>query len=227
MIKTYFWRSPASVLASLVLLSSGTIPLLTATPIQAQNSNQVPSIFQQPATSTTNAVIPVGTRIPVMSEEAEKILLKRNETMAVTLQVAANIRDRDGRILIPYGSKITGQLEPTTRGTRFVAEELVWANGRTQEIAATSNAVTRTETINKGTDVGQIATRAAIGAGAAAAISVITGGGLPGTGELLLGAGLGALSSVLLGGGNSVEVVSINPSTDLDLTLSSRLALNN
>jgi DNA-binding transcriptional regulator LsrR (DeoR family) len=60
---------------------------------------------------------------------------------------------------------------------------------------------------------------AAIGAAAAAVLSEIFGS--IDVIEVLGGAGLGALAEILLSGSEEVEVVVIEPATDLDLTLQS------
>lgn len=158
-----------------------------------------------------------------MYDEAEKIVVTPTETMPITLKVAANIRSRSGTILIPAGSEVVGELQPANGGSQFVAEELV-RYGIRQPIDATSQVITQTREINRGTNTGSILKGAAIGAAAATAISVLTGDNRAGILEILGGAGLGAVGGVLLGR-QKAEVVVINPDTDLNLTLRSSLAL--
>lgn len=158
-----------------------------------------------------------------MYDEAEKIVVTRTETMPITLKVAANIRSRSGTTLIPAGSEVVGELQPANGGSQFVAQELV-RYGIRQRIDATSQVITQTREINRGTNTGSILKGAAIGAAAATAISVLTGDNRAGILEILGGAGLGAVGGVLLGR-NKAEVVVINPDTDLNLTLRSSLAL--
>ena len=138
--------------------------------------------------------------------------------------VAANVRDSRRNTLIPYGSEILGQIEPSDdeSGSLFVAEEIVFPDGTTQSIDARSRVVTRRETVKKGANTGDILKGAAIGAGAAAVLSEIFGD--IGAIEVLGGAGAGALAGLLLGG-NEVELVSIDPNNDLDLTLQTNLAV--
>lgn len=217
-------RSRPSLFMVFLVLTSLCTPTLVTTAASAQlfpsQRQPLPSL---PSTSTS-VVIPYGTTIPVEYNDAEKIIVAPNETVPVTLTVAANIRDRQRSLLIPYGSQIVGQIEPAGQGARFVAEELILSNNQRFTLEANSRIVTRKETIDEGTDTGKILTRAAIGAAAAAAISVVTGGSVGAT-EVLTGAGLGALSGLLLGGNNSTEVISIQPDQDLDLTLQSSLTL--
>ena len=166
---------------------------------------------------TVPNTIPRGFVIPVEYEE-EKILVTPEETVPVSLLVAADIKDSRRNILIPYGSEIVGQIEPDEResGSFFNAEEIVFPDGSIQSIEAVSDVVTRRETIKEGASAGDILQGAAIGGAAAAVLSEIFGdiGAL----EVLGGAGAGALAGVLLGG-NEVELVSIDPNNDLDITL--------
>ena len=167
--------------------------------------------------------VPRGFVIPVEYEE-EKILLTPEETVPVTLLVAANIRDSRRNTLIPYGSEILGQIEPSAdgSGSLFVAQEIVFPDGTTQSIDAVSDVVTRKETVKRGANTGDILKGAAIGGAAAAVLSEIFGD--IGAIEVLGGAGAGAIAGLLLGG-NEVELVSIDPNNDLDLTLQDSLAL--
>lgn len=164
-----------------------------------------------------------GFVIPIEYEE-EKILVTPEETVPVTLLVAADIKDNRRNVLIPYGSEILGQIEPSEdeSGSFFIAEEIVFPDGTSQPIDAVSEVVTRRETIKKGADTGDILKGAAIGGAAAAVLSEIFGdiGAL----EVLGGAGAGALAGLLLGG-NEVELISIDPNNDLDLTLLTSLDL--
>lgn len=167
--------------------------------------------------------IPRGFVIPIEFDE-EKILVTPEETVPVTLYVAADIKDDRRNVLIPYGSEILGEIIPDEResGSFFSADEIVFPDGTTQSIDAESQVVTRRETIKKGANAGDILQGAAIGGAAAAVLSEIFGdiGAL----EVLGGAGAGALAGLLLGG-NEAELVSIDPNNDLDLTLLNSLTV--
>ena len=167
--------------------------------------------------------VPRGFVIPVEYDE-EKILVTPQETIPVTLYVAANVKDNRRNTLIPYGSEIVGQIRPNSdeSGSFFVAEELIFPDGTSRSIDAMSQVVTRKETIKKGANAGEILKGAAIGAAAATVLSEIFGDieFL----EVLGGAGAGAIAGLLLGG-NEVELVSIDPNNDLNLTLQTNLAL--
>ncbi len=197
-------------------------PLASLSPANAQ-------LFPSPGRSENSTiddsiVIPAGAVIP-LEYEKEKILVTKEETIPITLTVAANIRDRSRNMLIPYGTEVEGQIEPVSNGSIgsiFVAEELIFADGTRQYLNARSEPVTRTETVSRGTDAGDVLKGAAIGAAAAAILSEVFGD--ISAVKVLGGAGVGAIAGLLLGG-NEVELVSIDPNQDLDITLDSDLAL--
>ncbi|MEO1340887.1 MAG: hypothetical protein AAFV28_07040, partial [Cyanobacteria bacterium J06635_13] len=156
----------------------------------------------------TNTV-PRGFIIPVEYEE-EKILLTPEETVPITLLVAADIKDSRRNVLIPFGSEIVGQIEPNYNesGSFFSANEIIFPDGYTQRLDAESDVITRTEIIEEGANTGDILKGAAIGGAAAAVLSEIFGD--IGILEVLGGAGAGALGGLLLGG-SEVELISIDP----------------
>ncbi len=223
-IKSY---KPATSL--LMILTMGTVfvaPIVNTNPASAQLFPQQRREPNRPYNTPTNynygsSIIPRGTVIPIEYEE-DKILVTDKETVDITLTVAANIRDRNGNNLIPYGTEVIGRIEPYDNGSRFVAEELVFSDGTTRFINADSRTVTRRETVNRGTDPDDILLGAAIGGAAAIVLGEIFGN--INVEEVLGGAGLGALAGWLLGGKN-VELISIDPNQDLDITLQSDLAL--
>ena len=174
--------------------------------------------------SQSSVVVPAGTVIPVKYDDADKIVVAPNDKTPVTLTVAANIRSASGTILLREGTQIKGELRPAEGGTQFVAQELVFRNtNRRLPIDATSRTITERETIKKGANVGSILTGAAVGAGAAAALSEIFGD--IDAIKVIGGAGAGALAGLLLGGRRQAEVIVVRPDTDLDLTLGSDLVL--
>ena len=212
------WKTGTSTVLS-ALLSLGVVtPLVVSAPASAQ-------LFNREFAQSRRVAIPAGVSLPVRYEEAEKVFVLPDETVPVTLTIAANIKDRQGRILIPYGSELVGEVQPAGQGARFVAQELKIAGSSPQPINATSQVVTRRETIDRGASTGDILEGAAIGAAAASVIAGITGDRAIATEEVLGGAGLGALGGLLLGK-DEVEVIAIDPNQDLDITLNSRLALS-
>jgi hypothetical protein len=221
------FKSTTSVLMALSITTVAITPIINISSASAQlfpsqrNSDREYNRDYERNDYYRGTVIPEGTRIPVEYEK-EKILVTKEETVPVTLTVGANIRDRNRDTLIPYGSEISGQIEPAGEGSRFVAQELILPDGTSYSIDADSRVVTRTETIKKGASSGDILKGAAIGGAAAAVLSGVLGD--VNIEEVLGGAGLGALGGLLLGG-RKAELISIAPSQDLELTLQSDLSL--
>ncbi len=201
--------------------------LADAGQVSAINSAYVVGQTQPTTPPTPQAItIPSGTTIPVKYDQAERILVTKEETAPLTLTVAQNVVTSSGTILIPAGSTVVGELRPAQGGSQFYAQELVSSSGgQRYNISATSEVITKTERIRKGINVGNVVKNAALGAAAAAAISAITGDRAIATEEVLGGAGVGTLVGLFLGR-NSVDLVAIDPDTDLQLTLTSNLVLN-
>jgi hypothetical protein len=218
------WKSSTAALMAIGITTATVTPLFTFAPAQAQfNMNQSRSI-----------TIPANVTLPVTYEK-EKVIVKPGETTPLTLRIASDIIDNNRNILIPGGTEVVGELQPVNvdnsynndnrQGVRFVARELVFANGRRQQIFANSRTITETERISQGSDTGQILKDAAIGAGAATLISLITGNRKIEVLEPVGGAAAGALASILIRK-NQVDVFVLRPEQDLDITLVSNLVLS-
>ena len=188
---------------------------------------QSPYIVGQAATPQPQQVrIPSGTSIPLRYAKADKILLAKNEPnpTPITLEVAQNIVTSTGAVLIPAGSQVSGQLVVSQGQAQFVATQLTLASGQTVTIDATSSAITETETIRRGVNIGSIIKDAALGSAAAAGISAVTGDRNIKAGEVLIGTGAGALAGLIFGS-DRVDLISIKPNSDLNLRLNSDLVL--
>lgn len=196
--------------------------LVSSGQVAAINSPYIVSLNDTPPENTTVA-IPAGTTIPVRYEK-EKILVTKDEKAPLTLTVAANITTSDGTVLIPSGSQVVGELQPAQGGSQFVAKELVFTNGQRVAIDATSQTITKTESVTKGSSVGGILKNAALGAAAAAAVSAVTGDKAIATEEVLGGLGIGGLIGLFLGR-DRVDLIAIDPDTDLNLRLNDELVL--
>jgi hypothetical protein len=190
---------------------------------QAQAINSPYIVGQAPAPA--QVVIPSGTTIPVKYTK-DKILVTQDETAPLTLTVDQNIVDREGNVLIPANSEIVGELRPSNGGSQFVAQELVLTDGRRLSINASSAVITETETIRKGASVGDLLEGAALGSAAAAAVAAVTGDRAIATEEVLGGTAIGTLIGLFLGR-DRVDLIVVNPDTDLDLRLNSDLRLPN
>ncbi|MEM1252113.1 MAG: S-layer homology domain-containing protein [Cyanobacteria bacterium P01_H01_bin.21] len=191
---------------------------------------QSPYIAQARTTTTTaQSSITSGTTIPVNYADGNKIILLPDETLPITLQVSEAITNRQGQVLIPRNSQVIGELRPITvenqQGSQFVAQTLVLQNGRQYDLQAQSKVITTTETIRRGASVGEVFAGAVLGSGAATAVASVTGDDELQTWEILTGTVAGAIGGLVLGR-ERVEVISINPATDLTLTVSQPLALS-
>ncbi|HBL12221.1 MAG TPA: S-layer protein [Cyanobacteria bacterium UBA11162] len=173
--------------------------------------------------------IPSGTTIPVKYVKEKILMAKEDEKLPVTLTVDANITTSDGRVLIPSGSEIVGELRTVQNqnGVQFVAQTIT-INGKQMPINASSQVITTTETVRSGSTVGTLVRNAALGTAAAAAIAAVTGDRAIATEELLIGGGAGVVLGLIQRflGRNSVDLYVVEPDTDLDLRLNSNLVVS-
>ncbi len=198
--------------------------LVSSNQASAINSPYVVALGSTTPTPVS-VTIPQGTAIPVKYDKAEKILVTKDETAPLTLTVSQNVVTQNGSVVIPAGSQVIGQLRPATGGSQFVAQKLVLTSGQEYQLNASSDVITKTETVNKGTSTGAIIRNTVLGAGAAAAVSAVTGDRAIATEEVLGGAGIGALIGLFFGR-NSVDLVAIDPDTDLQMTINQNLLVS-
>lgn len=219
-------QSGTALALTLGVSATGAAPIVFAKDaIAAPAPMQLAQLFPSQPSQTTGAVrIPAGTRLQLTYRDAEKILVAPNERLPITLTVPNNIRTSNGRLLIPAGSQVKGSFEPVNGGTRFIAESLILSNGTQLPLDAQTEVITRTEEIRRGVSTDAILKGAALGSGAAAIISGVTGNRRITLGKVLIGTGVGALGGLLLGR-NRNQVLSVNQS-DLNLRLNSALAVN-
>ena len=224
------WQAKPALLMTLGLMSAAIAPVLTQGQAIASSITQQSQPYQvSQLFDNARIVIPAGTTLNVEydeekdGEEVNKVIVKPDETAALTLTVETDIRTASGTVLIPAGSEITGELQPLEDqvGTKFVADELILPNGREYDLDAVSDPVTRTEVITEDSDP-DIIKGAVIGAAAAAVLAEILGS--IDILEVLGGGALGALGALIFGGDSEeVEVVVVDPDRDLDVTLQSAL----
>ncbi|MEH1953419.1 MAG: S-layer homology domain-containing protein [Nostoc sp.] len=198
--------------------------LVSSNQASAINSPYVVAVGSTTPTPVS-VTIPQGTAIPVKYDKAEKILVTKDETAPLTLTVSQNVVTQDGSVVIPAGSQVIGQLKPATGGSQFIAEKLVLTSGQEYQLNATSEVITKTETVKKGTSIGSIIKNTVLGAGAATAVSAVTGDRAIATEEVLGGAGIGALVGLFFGK-NSVDLIAIDPNTDLQMTINQNLLVS-
>ncbi|MCY7390956.1 MAG: S-layer homology domain-containing protein, partial [Leptolyngbyaceae cyanobacterium CAN_BIN12] len=142
------------------------------------------------AVAVQRSQIVAGTLIPVGYGAAPQIVVAPNETVALTVTVASDVRNTAGVVAIPAGSQVIGQLVPVNGGSQFVARTVI-ISGQQYSINASSAVVQTKKNLR---DVSLIKTLggAALGAGAAAIIGEVTGDGRQGAGNLILASSIGA-----------------------------------
>jgi hypothetical protein len=223
MSQHHFTRTGSALLLTALIGSmSGTFPALARPNRNLPAPNRV---------AVSPSVIPAGTTIPVSYDKADKILLSKTDVVPLTLIVNSNLRDRNGNVIIPAGSEVSGKLTPVGQGVQFIAEEVRINGNRSFPIDATSQVVTRTETIRKGASTQDILLGTAAGAGAAALIAGVTGDNRIEVLDVLAGAAVGTLAGWGLPtagvlGGSSNQLYAVNPDRDLNLRLQSDLSLS-
>jgi hypothetical protein len=195
--------------------------LVSSNQATAINSPYIVGYQAQP----TSVTVPKETVIPVKYDRAKKILVAQNETVPLTLIVAQNVVTQEGTVVIPAGSKVSGELRPAKGGSRFVAQKLTLSSGESYDIDASSEVITKTETIHQGINTRGVIRDSVLGAGAGAAIAGVTGDDTITAGKVLAGAGVGALAGVFFDK-KSVKLIAIEPNTDLQLTVHQDLPIS-
>ncbi len=175
------------------------------------------------ATAPSMASLPAGTQL-TMRHDSKRILISPEEPEPVPLTLLVN-QDvvLNNRVVIPANSEVVGELRPEGSGARFYAKELV-AGGQRLPLDATSGIIIRTQRVTKGANALEIAAGAALGAGAAAAITGLTGDREVELVTVLGGGAAGALAGFFIGR-DSATLISIDPNADLSLTLNAPLAM--
>jgi hypothetical protein len=216
------WQSKTAFVIALGMTSPAIAPLAiaaTAAPAPYTVAQLFPS--QQ---APRRVAIPVGTRLPIRYDGAEKVVVSPTETTPLTLVLDRNIRSSSGDLLVRSGSQIRGELRPADGGSQFYAQQITLTDGTVLSIDATSEVVTRTQEIVPGTNTDAVLKGAAVGAGAATIISGVTGRRRITLGKILVGAGAGALGGLVFGK-KRADVIVVEPNTDLTLILNDPLVL--
>jgi hypothetical protein len=198
--------------------------LVSSNQASAINSPYIVYIVTPPP-PPISVTIPQGTIIPVKYEKAGKILVTKDETAPLTLTTSQNVITQDGTVVIPSGSEVIGELRPGQGGSQFIAQKLILTIGKEYNLVASSDVITKTETVKKGISTSSIIKNTVLGAGAAAAVSAVTGDRAIATEEVLGGAGIGALIGIFFGR-NSVDLIAIEPNTDLEMTINQNLVVS-
>ena len=241
----YIHQSSGKAAIAVLLVGTtllGSFVPVTAQPVRRQTNNNY-NLFRSSSPtynrkqsqnfSTLNQrIIPIGTAMPVTFSESDTIQISPNESRTLTLTLAANVREANGNILIPAGSQILGELRPTNNGVQFFAQQITLNNGQRLALNATSPELADFQTVNEVASAADIVTGTLAGAGTATLIAGITGDRRIDALEVLGGAAFGALAgwglpqAGIVGGGTK-EVMTIDPSQDLTLTVQAPLNLDN
>jgi hypothetical protein len=167
----------------------------------------------------------MGTVIPVNYEKADRILIAKQESTPLTLTTAQNVITQDGTVIVPAGSQVIGQIKPAGGGAQFVAQKLILTTGQEYPISASSNVITKTQKINKGSNTSAIVKDTLLGAAAATVVASVTGNRSIATEKVLAGAGIGALVGLFFGK-NSAELIDIEPNSNFQLTVNQDLVIS-
>ncbi|MFS8910008.1 hypothetical protein NW841_02560 [Synechococcus sp. H60.3] len=195
-----------AILAAAVMGWAG-IPLLAPLPVVAQPLFELGTYRLEQGT-----IIPVGS----LSSEGPQYFYP-DTIYPLEVAVTQNIFDNQGRLVIPAGSRVFGQMEPAPGGSRFVATAIV-LGGRTYSLRAVSN-ILHDEKDPRQYSAEAIAQDAAIGAAAGTLLGAITGG--VSAGNVLAGAAAG----VVVGNVTAPQVVVLRPGQSFNLTLEAPLTL--
>jgi hypothetical protein len=83
-----------------------------------------------------------GQTIRTTAKNRDRLVIRKNDSMTLTLYVDENIRASDtDRVIIPRNSRIEGRLRPRDGGTQFEAERLTLPNGRRYDLDASSEII--------------------------------------------------------------------------------------
>ncbi|MCJ2543402.1 hypothetical protein [Thermostichus vulcanus] len=195
-----------AILAAALVGMSG-IPFMAPVPVVAQQLFELGAYRLQQGT-----VIPVGS---LNSETPEYFY--PDTVYPLEVAVTQSIYDSQGRLVIPAGSRIHGQMEPAPGGSRFVGTSIV-IGGRTYSLRASSNII-HDEKDPRQYSGEAIVADAAIGAAAGAVLGALTGGVSVGN---VLG---GAVAGVVVGNVTAPQVVVLRPGQSFNLTLEAPLNL--
>lgn len=217
--------TPKATLTLLIIGFSGIIfasnPLMSS--IQAQSSPRIKDTVK----IKDELLLPAGTLIPVKYQSAKKILLTKEETMKLSLQVANNITNVDGKVIIPDGSEIVGEIKPSRSGSQFFSQKiLLKLNNQTsveKSLDAISQIINKIETLVSGINADQITQDAILSPMATKLIKAFREQSRS-PGRILGVSDLEALSGWLLDS-ETLSLIAINPEQDLQLTLQSDLIL--
>jgi hypothetical protein len=149
----------------------------------------VPPVATQPQTAN----LPQGTQV-IARSGSQRVILAPQDRLPLTLTVVQEVRDTQGRLLIPAGSTIQGEMRPGSGGSQFVAQQIT-LRGKTLPLDAISQPVRRTQEVSE-RSLRPILPGALVGTAAAALIAGVSGDRRIEAGEVLAGTVAGAAAGL-------------------------------
>ena len=140
--------------------------------------------------SIDKTLLASGQRVAVRYEGKDTQVLSTGEQRALALNLVDPIVNSAGRVVVPAGSEIRGDVVPIEGGGQFVAKQIV-VNGRPYAFPAQSDTIHDVKDPRE-TSVGAIAGDAVIGAVGGAVVSQVLNGRI-GVGEVIGGAAAGVV----------------------------------
>jgi hypothetical protein len=210
------------------MASAGQVSSIASPYIVAQTSNPPSSTqtLSPPSPSPTHVRIPAGTTLPTQFERDVRIYISPEEAgpIPATLLIDRDIVSPSNVLLIPRNSRVVGEFRQVRGGSQFQASALMFPNGTQLALDASSTVINRTETIYRGANVNTLVAQAVLSAGAAAGIAAVTGDRTIPPQDIL---GHASFNTMIrqFEGRDQIILYSINPNTDLDVTLNAPLVL--
>jgi hypothetical protein len=160
---------------------------------------------ERAAIQTRTFILPVGTEVPVRTEETIDSN-KAVEGQIFAAEVAGNVKDADGAVVIPLGANATMVIKSASQGGKFRGASDLVLDMRTVSVEGQQYALNTTDLAQKGRDgVGVNKRTGEFGGGGAAVgaiIGAIAGGGKGAGIGAGAGGGAGLLTQILTKGGS-------------------------
>jgi hypothetical protein len=160
---------------------------------------------EQAAIQSRTFILPVGTELPVRTEETIDST-KAVEGQIFAAEVAGNVKDADGAVVIPLGANATMVIKSASQGGKFRGASDLVLDMRTVSVEGQQYALSTTDLATKGRDgVGVNKRTGEFGGGGAAVgaiIGAIAGGGKGAGIGAGAGGGAGLLTQILTKGGS-------------------------
>jgi len=168
--------------------------------------------------SIDQTVLSTGQTVKVSYQGKDTQVLNTGESRALVLTLVDAIANRGGRVVVPAGSEIRGDVVPVQGGGQFVAKQII-VNGKPYNFAAQSGTIHDVKDPRE-TSVGAIAGDAVIGAVGGAVVSQVLKGRID-VGEVVGGAAAGAV----IGNVTAPQAVVISQNDQFELQLTSDFML--